>query len=76
MRGDVGPVTTCTNVAPLWVQGQKVQPLRRRDCIERSLRVQAPAGGGVCDVVGDDDGIGRQPPVFLKLFLFVLWNKT
>ena len=21
-------------------------------------------GGGVCVVVGDDDGIGRQPPVF------------
>ena len=39
---------------------------------ERLHREAAPGlGGSVCDVVGDDDGIGRQPPVFLKLFLFV-----
>ena len=39
---------------------------------ERLHREAAPGpGGGVCDVVGNDDGIGRQPPVFLKLFLFV-----
>ena len=36
---------------------------------ERLHREAAPGqGGGVCDVVGDDDGIGRQPPGFLKFF--------
>ena len=39
---------------------------------ERLHREAAPGpGGGVCDVVGVDDEIGRQPLVFLELFLFV-----
>ena len=28
-------------------------------------------GGGVYVVIGNNDGIGRQPPVFLKLFSIV-----
>ena len=67
-RGNFGPVTTCRNVAPMWVQAQKMQTERRRDCVERPLRVQGVVFVMSLATTMGLDGVGRQPPATASFF--------
>ena len=62
-RENFAAVTTRTNADPVWVQAQNCSLSGGR------LHSEANTGleGDVCVAVGNDDGIGRKPPVFLKL---------